>query len=84
MECESCLFDHGSKPDGKVWVTAALGDDIMNIHLCVCVCVCVCVCMLMCAQLSMARTYWERTHATFVSECRVRPSSVSCSGRSWE
>lgn len=32
MECEWCLFGHGSKPDGKVWVIAALGDDIMSIH----------------------------------------------------
>lgn len=37
MECEWCLFGHGSKPDGKVWVIAAVGDDIMNIHRHVCV-----------------------------------------------
>lgn len=24
------VFGHGSKPDRKVWVIAALGDDIMN------------------------------------------------------
>lgn len=32
MECECCLFGRGSKPDGKVWETAAVGDDIMNMH----------------------------------------------------
>lgn len=32
MECEWRLFGHGSKPDGKVWVIAALGDDITHMH----------------------------------------------------
>lgn len=32
MECECCLFGRGSKPDGEVWETAAVGDDIMNMH----------------------------------------------------
>lgn len=32
MECECCLFGHGSKADGKVCVMAAVGD-IMNVYV---------------------------------------------------
>lgn len=71
MECEWCLFGHGSKPDGKVWVMAALGDDIMSIHTRTHTCAC-------------DRQYYRLTgkgaHATLASECRVLPSSVPCSG----
>lgn len=73
MECEWCLFGHGSKPDGKVWVIAAVGDDIISIHTHVLTHTCVCDCQ-----------YYSLTgrgaHATLVTECRVLPSSVSCSG----
>lgn len=49
MKCERSLFGHGSKPDGKVWVTAAMGNGVINTHTSL---VCVCVCMRVCTHTS--------------------------------
>lgn len=34
MECELCLFGHGYKPVGKLWVIGALGGDRTYSHAC--------------------------------------------------